>query len=287
MPTVYSAKDLMDQIVDDQQKRHDDPDAYRGFRFPMPWFMKHVGGLQLEWLWYVYGKGGVGKSAVLSTAAIQNGVDDVPFIFFSLEESAMQVGIRFIANLSGVSRTKFRDVSLDHLDFAGMYRVANQISGFPAYFVEDAWTPDEIEDAIRQVGGVSSVYIDYLQLMQVPGAKTQTEAVSQSSKWAKALARGRITGEKHLVCAAVQLNDQGLPLWSRDPDRDGDLTTVVEVVEDGYGGRMPDRLRFTISKNRHGLSDQSTEAKFIGERSLIGEFAKAGQGPLQPPTAAP
>lgn len=283
MPTVYTAKQLSDDFVQDQEKKHQDPDAFRGFRFPMPWFMDRTGGLQKGWISFVFGKAGIGKTSVLSTSAVQNGLDSVPFVYFALEESVFTVAQRIFANLGHISRVKFRDIKLDQTDFHNLYQAASQFSKFDAFFVDDAWNDDEITAVLNapELAHVEMVYLDYLQLMTMLKARNQSDNAAQASKFLTRIAKGKLTGKEKAVFAAVQLNDDGEPLWSRDPSRDADLVVEIEAISDGFGGELPDKRKFRIRKFRHGEPDATTVA-FMGPRSMIGQIAPVSMQPPMP-----
>jgi replicative DNA helicase len=269
--TIVDSKTLADEFVKDQQDRHADPEKYRGYRFPMPWFMQKTGGWGLGWMCYVYGRAGIGKTSVLSTAATQLGKDNVNFLYISLEETLFIVAQRIFSNLEDINRTKFRDITLTQTDWPNVYTAAQQMQKFGGYWAWGLYNEASIIDAVKQVMP-DVIIIDYLQLMNMPG-KTMTEQISAASKFLVRLAKGHNTGKKHCVIAAAQLNDDNNVLGSRDPDRDGDLILEIADIDDGNGGVLPDKKRFAIRKFRHG-GLASTHIAFFGGRSMVGEIAK-------------
>src|SRR4030042_926923 len=104
MPLVWEAKTLADGFVKDQKERHLNPDAYRGYKFPMDWWMDKTGGIQKGWLSFIYGKAGIGKTSVLTTAAVQFGKDGISFAYFAMEESVFTTAQRVFANLADINR---------------------------------------------------------------------------------------------------------------------------------------------------------------------------------------
>jgi len=271
MSTIVDSKTLADGFVKDQQERHADPDKFRGFRFPMPWFMKQTGGWTPGWMCYVYGKAGIGKTSVLSTAATQFGRDGVSFLYISLEENLYTVAQRIFSNLEDINRTKFRDIALTQTDWPNVYAAAQQMQTFNGMWAWGLYTEDTIADAVKQIMP-DVVILDYLQLMLMAG-KTMTEQVSAGSKFLNRLAKGHYTKKRHCVIAAAQLNDENNVLGSRDPDRDGDLICEIANIDNGSGGILPDKKRFSIRKFRHGGIDSTTIA-FIGGRSMVGELIR-------------
>jgi replicative DNA helicase len=269
--TIVDSKTLADEFVKDQQSRHADPDKYRGYRFPMPWFMQRTGGWTPGWMCYVYGRAGVGKTSVLSTAATQLGRDGVNFLYISLEETLFIVAQRIFSNLEDINRTKFRDIALTPTDWPNVYSAAQQMQKFSGYWAYGLYDEASIVQAVKDTMP-DVVFLDYLQLMMMPG-RTMTEQVSAASKLLTRISKGHYTQKKHCVIAGAQLNDENNVLGSRDPDRDGDLNLEIADIDNGSGGVIPDKKRFSIRKFRHGALD-TTHIAFFGGRSMVGEIAK-------------
>jgi replicative DNA helicase len=292
MPQVWDARTLADSFVLDQKNRHQDPDKYRGYYFPMDWWMEKTGGIQKGWVAYIMGQAGIGKSSILSTAAVQNGKDGVPFVYFSLEESVWTTAQRIFANLAHINRIKFRDIKLDQTDFQNLYVAANEFGVFDAYFVDDAWTDTEITECLKWIDDertkanlspLEVVYADYLQLTMMSGASTQVDNVAQASKFFTRIAKGQVTPNRKASIVAVQLNADNEPLWSKDPNRDGDVNIEIAGIDDGFKEILPDKRKLRVRKNRHGDIGATTCA-FIGSRSLIGQLQDpVAVGKMQPP----
>jgi replicative DNA helicase len=258
----------------------------------MDWWMDITGGIQKGWITYIMGKAGIGKSSILSTAAVQNGKDGVPFVYFSLEESVFTTAQRIFSNLAHINRIKFRDIKLDQTDFQNLYVAANMFGTFDAYFVDDAWTDSEITSVLEKIDSIRAsanlppievVYADYLQLVQIDGAGTQSDNASKGSKFFTRIAKGKVTPGLKATIVAVQLNNDNEPLWSQDPNRDGDVNIEIAGIEDSFKEILPDKRKLRIRKNRHG-DIGSTTCAFIGSRSLIGEMLDpVAVGKIQPP----
>lgn len=268
-PTIVESKELADSFVKDQEARHKEPGKFRGYRFPMPWFMDRTGGWGQGWICFIYGKAGHGKTSMLTTATTQLGRDGVPFLYISLEETLYIVTQRIFSNLQDISRTRFRDIALEETDWPNVYAAAMEMGKFNGYWTSGAYEEGEIIQAVKDTMP-EVVILDYLQLMMTSG-NTMVERVSNASKLMQRLAKGKITGRKHTVLCACQLNDNGQPLGSRDPDRDADLTVEVAKIENGTGGFLSSEVKLSIKKFRYGSPDSVTAA-FFGARSLIGEF---------------
>lgn len=282
MTQPITSKELADTFIQDQEDRHKDPDKYRGYRFPMNWLMKHTGGFGRDWIIFVYAKSGVGKTSFLTTAATQFGKDNLNFLYVSMEEGLFTVAQRVFSNLEDINRTKFRDIKLTQADWPNVYTAAQTLSSFQGHWTHGIYSQKEIVDAVKTVKP-QAVILDYLQLMEMPG-KSFTEQMAKASKFVTKLARGGFTGGQGMtVICAAQLNDDGEVLYSRDPDRDSDLTLKIETIDNGAGDILPDRRMLTIKKFRHGET-ASTHMAFFGGRSLVGQIANPKNvGPIPQP----
>jgi len=272
---------LANDTVKDTESRHNDPDAHRGYRFPIPWFMNKTGGWGRDWLCYVYGQAGIGKTSVLSTAAAQFGKDGIKFLYCAMEESLQLTGQRILSNLEAIDRTHFRDIKLTKTEWARVYTAASTLSKFNGYWTADAYTQKEYTELIDLIDP-DVLIVDYLQLMDFPG-QTKTDQVVAAAKFLKLVQSGKVGKHKRkrTVIVSGQLNDEGKPLYSRDPDRDADLTVEIAGIDTGAGTIMPDKRKLKIRKFRHGGDLSSTDIAFFGARSLVGEFV-VSQGPTQP-----
>ena len=281
--TVDSAT-LVNKFIDTQQKKHADPSAFRGYDFPMKWFMDRTGGWGKGWMCYVYGKAGIGKSSVLTTAASRMGEAGVKFLYLSLEETNELVAQRMFSTLRDINRIKFRDIKLDPVkDWPKVYEAGQSMSKWKGYFAYGLYDAKHITDVLAVVKP-DVFFVDYLQLTDFR-AKSQQEAMSQASKFLLRCAKGTYTnGHIMTVISAAQLNDDGNVLYSRDPDRDADLTIAIEGIDNGAGGILPGQRQMTIRKFRHGEQD-STRIAFFGGRSLVGELLNGAHvGPIPPPS---
>ena len=278
--TVKTAKKLADDFVQEQERKHQDPDSYRGYKFPSPWFMMQTGGWGREWLCYVYARAGIGKTSWLTTASVEFGRNGIPFAYFSLEESLDVTAQRVFSNLKPINRTKFRDLKLEDTDWPNVWHAAQTVGKFEGWFIESEYDAGGFTNIIKQYKP-PVVLFDYLQLMDFPG-NSQNERMVAANRYLQALSRGKITGMKHLVICAAQLNDDNEVLYSRDSDRHGDLIIMVSTIDDGYGGIKPDERRVKIKKFRYGGLGENNMA-FIGNRSLIGDLAGRQPGPIPKP----
>lgn len=280
--TIDSAT-LADNLVKLQEQKHANPDAFKGYHFPMKWFMDITGGFGVGWMCFIYGKAGIGKSSVLTTAASRMGEMGKRFLYITLEETNELLAQRMFANIRDINRIKFRDIKLDkNRDWPKVYEAANEIKSWHGYYAYGLFEEKPIVSVIQAVDP-DIVYVDYLQLMNFPG-KSQQEQTSKASKFLLRVSKGAYTkGKPVTVIAGAQLNDDNQVLYSRDPDRDGDLIIEIAGIDNGAGGILPGERELIIRKFRHGELGR-TRAAFNGSRSLVGElYSQKHMGAVPPP----
>lgn len=282
--TTFDSKTVADAFVKNQQDKHADPDAFRGYEFPLPWFMKVIGGWGREWVSFVCGRAGRGKSSVLTTAVTHLGLKGHKFLYVSLEETLFTVTQRIFSNLQDIDRTSFRDITLKPSDWTNVYTAAKQMGDFQGYWAYGLYTEKEIVEAIQQVQPTIFVF-DYLQLGDWPG-QTGQEKNAWGSKFMTRIAKGAYTNKQPIsVICAAQLNDNNEILHSREPERDGDICIDIADIDDGAGGVLKDRKHLRIRKFRHGML-ASTDVAFYGGRSKIAELPSGSAYTPIPPKPA-
>lgn len=291
MADVVSSKQLSDDFYKRTKEQHKDPEAYRGFSFPSPWFMKFVGGFGRDWYTSIYGKAGIGKSSFLNTAVMEFGNKDIPFLYVSNEESLHTLAQKAVALLGDVDRTKFRDIRLLPTDWSDVDRARQRLAGFQGYWAYGLFEWSDLVKVIQRMNPLPQVIlIDYLQLMTAKGLTKMVEIVARNSKNFQKLSKGEIiknpdkSGHPISVISAAQLNDSNECLHSRDPDRDSDLIIEVATIDNGANGIIPDQRKLIVRKAKYG-SVGSTTMKFFGKRALLGDIktANPSTGPMTLP----
>jgi replicative DNA helicase len=284
---AYTTGQLLDATIASQEHQMMHPELYTGLR-TFPWLVERTGQLRKGWIFNIMAAGGVGKSTFLSQLMIYAITQGMTFCYFTMEDTLEMLGQRFLSNLSEIARTKFRDVHLTTDELAKAKLVAGEHKDSVGWFLGDMYTEAEITPVVQQYQP-DIIAIDYLQLMEFAQARTTSEAVSKASKYCVRLARKTIPHptklgayKKSLVACAVQLNDDEEPLWSRDPNRDGDVNVILRKVSDHSGGYLPDRLEMEVRKNRHGTGGEKIELAFHAEFSRIGELWNP-MAPMAPP----
>lgn len=286
---IVTSKVLAHSTVDRLADQDKNPDNYRGYPFPSAWFMNHTGGWGRDWLCFLYGLPGSGKSGFMNTTVIELGRKNINFLYVSLEENLFIIGQKVIANIGGVNRTKFRDVKIEANDWPAIHNAVGQFETFSGNWGDDLYDWEDLYKSC-QAYLPDVLLIDYIQLMSIKNAKGMTETVARISKLLQRLAHGKLLknpdGSDHpvsVICAA-QLNNEGNPLYSFDPDRDGDFIIQIDQIDDGAGGTITGQRKVTIRKAKYGVVD-SVNMAFFGDRALFGDLYLPGtqNGPIPNP----
>lgn len=154
---------------------------------------------------------GMGKTAFL-LSSIKASLEQhcTPIQFFSLEMSSDQILMRLMAMIGNVSMQTLRNpLLLGNEDFSKLSQAMQHIKEWENRLLIDdtpALTPDVLRSRVRRYarlyGQPAAIYIDYLQLMRLPGSANRYEEISRISNSLKALAK-----EMHCpVIALSQLN---------------------------------------------------------------------------------
>jgi replicative DNA helicase len=263
---TLNSSELMDKFLKEQEKRHKDPEAYRGWKTGVDALDEITGGLSRAWYFVVAGKRKSGKTSFLTTLRSSLGKQGVRYLSISLEEANLQIAERQVSNLEDVDRSLFRDVKLTEKDWGNVYKAAGEIRTWDGYWDYGISRVEEIQRLVKEVKA-EVVLIDYIQLMSFPGNTNRTAEIAQISRSLKLMTLEGLT-----VVAAAQLNDEGDYLWSRDIGRDADVAIKLTKALDPYGKPVENRLTLDIADSRHSASDEF-EVMFNGARSLVGSFA--------------
>ena len=272
-----TSQEFAEEFYKEQEEAHANPAAHRGMNFPVAWLMKQTGGFKPSWLCYWYGQAKAGKTTAMVTSAKEGGHNGRRFCYFALEEPNSGLAGKLFAAEGQISRTKLRDVKLEAADWPHMMSARATISNFNGFWSDDCY---DITDMLAVINATDpdDIYVDHIQLMNPirrTNNSTKTMEVSENSRTLKMIANGAHKGLKihrpRCVIVGAQLNADGDPLYSKDLDRDADITVEIRLVDDGFGESMPDRRKMVIRKFRHG-DPGSTVVGFDGEHSLIKEY---------------
>jgi replicative DNA helicase len=153
-------------------------------------------GLQDSDLIIVAGRPSMGKTSFMmniAESAVISG--SKPVLIFSLEMPADSLIMRMLSSLGRIDQSKIRTGQLSDDDWPRLTSAVTLLNDKPL-FVDDsaALSPNEIRSRARRVarefGPLGMIVVDYLQLMQVPGAnENRAGEISEISRSLKAIAK--------------------------------------------------------------------------------------------------
>jgi replicative DNA helicase len=228
-------------------------------------------GFKPKELIIIAGRPGMGKTAfALNLASHICSAESAPVLFFSLEMSREQLGIRLLCAEARVDSHTLRRGFLTKKQVEELVATKEKLETTPL-FIDDTRTISVLEmrakaRRIKMEHGLGLVILDYLQLMQGrKGAESREIAVAEISRGLRALAQ-----ELNVpVVALSQLNRELMKREDKRPrlsdlresgsiEQDADLVIFVHR-EDAFGNkkhRVPDGVaEIIIAKQRNGPID--------------------------------
>lgn len=159
-------------------------------------FDEMTSGLQPSDLIIVAGRPSMGKTTFAMNIAEHVAIkEQVPVAVFSMEMPGEQLAMRMISSLGRIDQHRVRTGKLEDDEWPRMTSAIN-ILAETKLFIDDtpAMTPTEVRARCRRLarehdGQLGLVVLDYLQLMQSPGAESRVNEISDISRSLKALAK--------------------------------------------------------------------------------------------------
>jgi replicative DNA helicase len=188
-------------------------------------------------------------------------------VVFSMEMPAEQLILRMLSSIGRIDQTRVRTGKLEEEDWPKLSSAVSQLKDKPL-LIDDtpALTPTEMRARVRRIqrekGDVGLVMVDYLQLMQVGGGKSEgrTAEISEISRSLKAIA-------KEFNCPVIALSQLNRSLEQRPNKRPvmSDLRESGAIEQDAdiiafiyrdevYNEESPDKgtAEIIIGKQRNG-----------------------------------
>ena len=258
---------------------------------------KMTSGLQAANLVIIAGRPSMGKTAFCLNIAEHVALKEKrPVVFFSLEMSEQEIGLRLLSSQARINLRSVREGFLSRKSWPNITNVASQIAGAPLYF--DFSTSPSILDIrssarrwaheLRHRGNpLYLIVIDYIQLLHAGGAvESRQQEISEISRSIKALARELQVP----VIALSQLNRrpedkgrEGRPQLS-DLRESGALEQDADVVaaifrEEVYRRDDPDlkgKAKLFVLKQRNGpIGD--IDLNFLSDYTKFVDPAREGE----------
>ena len=225
-------------------------------------------GLQDSDLIIVAARPSMGKTA-LSMNLVENVMirSGKPVLVFSMEMPAESLVMRMLSSLGRIDQSRIRIGRLQEDDWP-RFNSAISLLAEQKLFIDDqgGLSPIDIRARARRVardqGGLGMIMVDYLQLMQTPGASNRVEEISEISRSLKSLA-------KEMNCPLVALSQLNRSLEQRPNKR----PVMSDLRESGAIEQDADVIMFIY---RDEVYNEDTTDKGVAEL-IIG---KQRNGPI-------
>ncbi len=203
-----SIRDLLTAVVDRIDALYEQDSPYTGLATSFSDFDEKTSGLQNSDLIIIAGRPSMGKTTFAMNIAENIAIKHkAPVAVFSMEMPGEQLAMRMMSSLGRIDQHRVRTGKLMEEDWPRLTSAVSLLAEAPI-FIDDtpALTPNELRARCRRLKrehDLGLVVIDYLQLMQSPGAgDNRVNEISDISRNLKALAKEL----KIPVIALSQLN---------------------------------------------------------------------------------
>lgn len=223
----------------------------------MPFVDQRTGGMAPGRLWVVAGRPGAGKSAWVLQAAAHAARREWPVAFVSLEMGAPELGMRAIAQATGVSATGLMLGDPRAVGQLGDARVA-EMRSLPFLLDTRTHRVDDLMQAAAKWrrGGTKLVVVDYLQRIAGGQGNTRNEQLGDVTRRLK-----RLCLDLDLCVVLVSSLNRGSERDNRNPvladlresgDIEFDADVVVGLRRAGLDDAPVYDVEIGILKNRSG-----------------------------------
>ena len=284
-------KSILVRAVEKIDALYHNGDALTGLSTGLKDLDERTSGLQPSDLIIVAGRPSMGKTTfamnIAEHAAIQS---NKPVVVFSMEMPGDSLAMRMMSSLGRIDQHRIRSGKLNDDDWPRITSAVHMLSEAPL-FIDDtaALSPAELRARARRLmkehGQLGLIVIDYLQLMKVPGSKSdnRTAEISEISRSLKSLAKEL----KVPVIALSQLNRSLEQRQDKRPvmsdlresgaiEQDADLICFI-YRDEVYNEDSPDKgtAEVIIAKQRNGPIGKIRVA-FLGKYTRFEDLAFSG-----------
>ncbi|MFP1681432.1 replicative DNA helicase [Alloalcanivorax sp. C16-1] len=262
-------KSVLKKAVDRIDELYKNKNSLTGLTTGFEELDKMTAGLQPADMVVVAGRPSMGK-----TTFAMNLCENValkahkPVLVFSMEMPADSIVMRMLSSLGRINQGAIRSGRLEQDDWPRITSAIQMLSE-QKFYIDDtpALSPLEMRARARRVarecgGELGLIMVDYLQLMQVPGADSRVNEISEISRSLKGLA-------KELHCPLIALSQLNRSLEQRPNKR----PVMSDLRESGAIEQDADLIMFLY---RDEVYNQETTEKGIAE-VIIG---KQRNGPI-------
>ena len=262
-------KSVLKKTVDRIDELYKNKSALTGLTTGFEELDKMTAGLQPSDMIVVAGRPSMGKTTfamnLCENVAIKS---SKPVLVFSMEMPADSIVMRMLSSLGRINQGAIRSGNLEQDDWPRITSAIHMLSE-QKFFIDDtpALSPLEMRARARRVarecgGELGLIMVDYLQLMQVPGADNRVNEISEISRSLKGLA-------KELNCPVIALSQLNRSLEQRPNKR----PVMSDLRESGAIEQDADLIVFLY---RDEVYNKETNEKNVAE-VIIG---KQRNGPI-------
>ena len=233
---------------------------------------EYTSGFQPGDLVVLAGRPSMGKTALGLSIAQRMAVDSgAPVVFFSMEMSVDQVAQRLVCAMGRIDAQKLRRRMLSHEEHRNLLDTCAELEQ-AALFIDDkpGMSIMELRSSARrlkQKHDIQAVFVDYLQLMYVPGAENRQVEISTISRGLKSLGRELEVP----VIAMAQLNRMSEGRQDKRPlmsdlresgaiEQDADVVLLIHREEYYHPEKeeFQNQAELIIAKQRNGPTGSIT-----------------------------
>ncbi len=274
--TVLHIRDLLDEIWPRLENINDRKGRLTGLSTGFYDLDDLTCGLQPAQFVVVAGRPSMGKSSFVMNVAQHVGeMEKLPVVMFSLETSAKQIAQNMLCSYARLNTHYVRKGGLPDEEWGKLPIAADKLSQTKIY-IDDApgLTVMALRAKARRMKAqldIRLVVVDYLQLMDSPGAESRQQEISTISRGLKSLAMELdipVIGVSQLN-RAVEMREEKKPRMSdlRESgsiEQDADL--VLLLHREGYYDteKNPKNADLIIAKQRNGPTD-TVKLTFLNE----------------------
>ncbi len=273
---IYNSIEIADMSIELAK------DIAEGKRAGVPWgydVLDDATELRPGDLVIVAARRSIGKTAWAVDVALNGAKNDIPQLIFSIEMSAIQIGLRLLANLSEVDHTLITTGKLNEEQWNKVLKAKDRLDGLSLFIDDSTRDLDRMLDNAGEFvykHGKGPIWIDYLQLIRKASTESKKEAVDRALDVYKQM--GKILEVP--VIALAQMNrleessesEVELDQWLKDS---GDIEQTADVIIYLRGDRGPGIIprKITLHKDRHREAGMSF--KFNLQQNIF-KFVPAG-----------
>lgn len=261
---VMPMGDLLAEVYDSIEKR-----GQRGLETGFFDIDDMLNGLQAGEMFVIAARPSIGKTA-LAMNLVEGIAGDrgLPCAVFSLEMSKQQLAQRMLCSRGKIDSHKMRRGMLNEAEYAKLAQVVGQLANAPIW-VDDSTgiTPLDLRAKARRMRrqhDCRCIVIDYMQLMECPGAESRQQGITEISRTIKSVAR-----ELNVpVIALSQLNRQ-------TESREGHRPRMSDLRESGSIEQDADVVMLLHREDYYRMSEPDFQPDNVAEVII----AKQRNGP--------